>query len=340
MSIRFFPFSRNIPWEYNKGEVTPNISKEIWNKYIKNKKCNIICPGYLLEAFMCLLAYDVLVLSGLKMDRIIMPEQYNGMAKLFGYDNLKTSKQEGDLPSEFNRLLSFCRGYLTPIFFDKDDNVYFNFLLNYGTTAYSGYFGYKIPKIIRNFPFHKQLFNNLCTKYNIRIKQIDNFESKKIIKKYLINANFKEDDKYILLDNASIFYLTSDNRKSKFKYIFPQQVKMLVDEFSRLGYKTIIMTNEYDKYKSMGMHGAIPAWINMPSEDVVSIMSGANGIISYDQNIYLLGALLGIKNVLSLEEEYEGWSFKDLDGLCYYDNCNWVYIKDNDISSIPKLLIG
>ena len=61
---------------------------------LKNKKCNIICPGYLLEAFMCLLAYDVLVLSGLKMDRIIMPEQYNGMAKLFGYDNLKTSKQE------------------------------------------------------------------------------------------------------------------------------------------------------------------------------------------------------------------------------------------------------
>lgn len=332
----FYPFSLNIPWQTENRSICPNISSELWNKYIKNKNANLLCPGYLVEIIISYLSKNILESRGVQIKNWITPSYYDNLLNLFG---AKISSREFEDPiSGFNRISEATESYPTPIFFDKNKNVYFNMLFNYGIKHSTNN-----NEIGRNSePFYKQILNNLCSSTsNLNLNKLNLYKTKEICNKYLEKFKISCEDKYVIIDNSSLFLNTADKRIINQSVIFPIQIKYISDRLKEKKIYVITMSSDILSYEAVGIDKIIPSW-NMISSDIIfSLLINSYGVISCDQNLYLTAAMFGVKNIISLEEQVKGWSFDDIKNISInHESCNWEILKENnsvyDIFNIIK----
>ena len=324
----FFPFSLDIPWKAKGYAIIPSISKDIWNKYIKNKPISIVCPGYLLEAIVCSFAYYIL---NKKVDRWIIPAYYAKALELFGIScNIES---DDNIFKEYDRLIEINKTYPSPIFFDKNKSVYFNMYKDYGNKITP-----TNKKRGRNSdPFWKQLLDNLCIENYEQHLSLRNFNYEKaghICYKFLEKFGIAKNDKYYIIDATNLFCITADHREIESRIIFPIQIKEIVDNLKKQNIKCIVMADEVDQYKALGIYNVISSWNTISSDIVVSLITNAYGLISQDQNMYLLAMMFGVNNVICIGEEAEGWGIKDAE-IFQYEKKNWEFFgKEKSISEL------
>lgn len=307
----------------------------MWKKYIINKNINILCPGNLLEAIVASNAHTVLERNGLKIDKWICPIYYQKALKLFGI-NAKIDSDSKDTFNEFYRLLDAVESYPTPVFFDKDKNVYFNMMYNYGIKYSTS--GYKLGK--NEEPFWKQILNNLCCYYPKALNKIDLYEAKSICNKYLKQYDLSSDNKYVLIDVAGLFGIQANRRTINSTLIFPPQMKKILETLKSKGIEGIVISNVPLPFSGIGINKVIPSWNLIDSDILISLLACSYGIISSDQNLYLLGAMMEVKNIICLDDMVKGWSFNDLDEIMEIKkNYNWVvYDKTKNIMDVGNMI--
>ena len=128
---KFFPFSAGIPWKVERGKyIVPKIDAETWHKALDGKDLVITVFGGLFESFFSLSVAEALISfdSGHKLSWL-GNEEYLSLVRMQG----------ACVFCDINLTPEKLKSYPTPIFFDQENNAYFNVLNNYLTrTAYWG----------------------------------------------------------------------------------------------------------------------------------------------------------------------------------------------------------
>lgn len=322
----YYPFTFKIPWEVNKNVLVPKISKTFWNKYVKNNPINIVCAGYMLEVIICASIYKLFINNNLKPNKWILPSYYNSALNLFEI-KIDNRTDTSNVLMERDSINEIAKSYISPIFFDGDNNVYYNLLFNYGNIVSIN----NVYKCRNEMPFWKQIINNLCFgNVNFKINKFDYRKAKQICYSYLESIGIKYEEKFAIIDNSNIIAETADGREVEQILFFPIQIKQIVDNLKKRKIKALVMTNNADSYKCIGINNIIPSWNMIDSGQFISLLSCADTIISSDQNLYLLGAILGVENIISLDKKCKGWSFDDIEDVKLLDiNSNWKYYDGN-----------
>jgi hypothetical protein len=151
---KFFPFASGISWEIDQGKyVVPKIDGETWKSVLSNKDLHIVVFGGLLESFFSFSYAEAL--SSLEPDKDLYwigDDKYKCLLKVNG---LCKPGQSGLTKTDLEK-------YPVPLFFDKEDNAYFNVLHDYKTKL--SYWG-QHPKE-NKLPILKQIYNNLMIPWN------------------------------------------------------------------------------------------------------------------------------------------------------------------------------
>lgn len=159
---KFFPFSAGIPWKTDRGKyIIPEIDSETWNQVLDGKNIIITVFGGLFESFFSLSAAEALVSFGFS-------------HKLFWLGNKEflplVRAQNLCKPSFVEITTKILKDYPTPIFFDKDNNAYFNLLNNY--IIRTSYWG-KYPEPVES-PVMEQIFRNVMVPWKDNIPKLRN----------------------------------------------------------------------------------------------------------------------------------------------------------------------
>jgi hypothetical protein len=150
--IKYFPFSPGIGWKIKNGKyVVPEINLDVWKKIVDDKKITIVAYGGFLESYFSLCYLEIL--------NYLIP---NNKIQWCGNTFFNTLVHlNGIATININCPQSLLSRYPTPIFMDRDKNIYFNCLNNYQIVKpYYGGFGYKDKS-----PIVKQILRNSLTSW-------------------------------------------------------------------------------------------------------------------------------------------------------------------------------
>ena len=225
-TVRYFPFSSGIPWKYNENDVIiPEINAEIFQKSIQNKKIIVLAHGNLFESWFSLSFFETMnITDPFREVYWAGNEEFKDLLKI---NNLA---KPIDVPKDLK--IKFP----VPIFFDKEDCVYFNCFNNYLNKV-----SLNEAIITKNTDLvFKQIFDNFLirwdTSYIPKIRkqeqskefitwiQTNKFSLEKpfivIFKDKVINSclNWDEDDiknfaTLLKKQNILTIVITSDNKK-------------------------------------------------------------------------------------------------------------------------------
>lgn len=151
---KYFPFSAGIPWKVERGKyIIPEIDAETWNEVLKDKNIHIVSFGGALESFFSLSAAEAIFsIDQSKKLYWIGNAQWSSFCRAQGLCKISPIDFTKDLLSE----------YPVPLFFDKDNNAYFNVLNNY--LVRSSYWGLCLEKV--ESPVLGQIFRNVMIPWN------------------------------------------------------------------------------------------------------------------------------------------------------------------------------
>jgi len=331
----YYPFSRGILWNKSDRVIIPTLDIKVWKRNLKNKKVNVLCPGYLLEAIIGAFSIPTLQNRGIEINKYILPIYYAEALNLFSFFYKKEVGGEKNIFIEYNRLMEAVYAYPSPIFFDNNDEVYFNLLLNYGER-----FDSKNNKKPRNKDsFWKQILNNLCVDYFVDMNKFDFFKSKEICYKFLAKFSIKSGEKFVLIDNSNIFSTAADGHLINPIFLYPPQIREISENLKRKNINLIVIARDSAPYYGLGVNKVIPPWYLLKSDLVVSLIVNSFGVISSDQNLYLLAALFGVKNVICLEQQQKGWTFDDVKDISIdSENKNWITFDNENVGDIVSMI--
>lgn len=233
LSVKFFPFAPGIPWKIKAGKyVVPEISAPLWQSLTKDKELTVICNGGLLESFFSCTILEAINYISPKSSlswagdvRHLPLIKINGLAKI--HDNYKSLSQ------------NVAEQFPTPIFLDKQNNVYFNCLNNYiKVFSYYGKFGYQDKRASC-----AQIFQNSLLSWDEQfIPRLRNYSS-----------NIDNLIKLPLLQNKSFVLILPDiigysNHQDICLDLEPIKIKSLAAMLFQKNIATIVMTNSPAKY--------------------------------------------------------------------------------------------
>lgn len=157
---KYFPFSSGIPWKIDHGKyVIPEISYETWHRVLDGKDIIITAFGGLIESFFSLSVAESIVTFDPKHNMYWLGySKYDVFARMQGLVK----------PSLITFPPETLKEYPVPLFFDADNNAYFNVLNNYLVrTSYWGQY----PEL-RTAPILKQISENSMIPWNMNIPQM------------------------------------------------------------------------------------------------------------------------------------------------------------------------
>jgi len=200
--IKYFPFCPGIPWETKFGKIVPQITSENWDDHIKDKPKTILAHGGLLEAF-----WSLSIAKAIKNIEPLLNPSWSGPEV---FKNLILAAE--GLP--FKSVPDVGDKYPTPIFMDKERNIYFNALNNYTKTN-----TYKLQSKKNNKPLLQQLFTNSLLPWDKKyIPKLNKFNYDKY-NKWCKSISFFDNKKFILIIDKTIYSqhsincLNLDNKK-------------------------------------------------------------------------------------------------------------------------------
>lgn len=279
ISIKYLPWSPGIPWKTKGGRyLIPELSINLLHSALKGKDIAIVGFEGFLESFYSLSLLEILnnqMLSNKKYwignDKYYSLLSANGLAK----------PMVGVFKSDLER-------FTTPIFFDKNNRVYFNYLNNYiNVKTYYLTGGYT-----NNKSAVQQIINN-CTIPNVNIivpkirynEDIGNFDD--LFKSHRIDLSRP----YILFipDKTSL-----SNHDQSFIDWNEYQNKSFITLAVRLGLQVIVLTEGPQKY--WGMNAKI---IPMSVEIFMTLAPKAKFIISKDVDYSIIACSFGKPKIIA-----------------------------------------
>lgn len=327
-----YPFSLGIPWRLDENDVIePYISNEVWKVFLRGKNATIVCPGYLLEAYVASFAPSILSNYGVTVNRWIMPEYYSSMVKFLAPEtDESTFSKDENLFEGFYRISEVIDCYPAPIFFDAKDNVYFNMLFNYSDVFNKD--GEKTDVVIDS-PYWKQMLNNLCVDSKVRNNQINKDKLKKRFNVLLSKLGLLHKDKYVLLDNSNVFGTLASGKVLNGKIFLEHEINHIADVLSVNKIQLLVLTKNNIISYSKNCH-AINIWPKIDSFDLISILANVSSVISPDPNIYIMAAMFGCKNIIAIGNKLKNMSFEDFSDISLCGNkFGYVYIRPSEFKS-------
>lgn len=319
-ATQYFPFAPGIPWRVeNKTYILPKTSKITYDKVIEDKEnLVVLCYGGLLESFLSLTIVEALNKQ--------FPQK-----KLFwsGYDDFKDLIKIQGITQPINSIIdeNKVKQYPIPIFFDKEDNVYFNALHNYLT---KDPFVYTEEIRINKKPIVRQIFDNSLLRWDKRflpkIRQLN-------LRKYDKWANlerFYNNQKYVLIfPNKTTF--SAHNKISCLSWT-DKQILRLAALVRHAGINLVVCSDlgTYSHY-----YNAPNIFVAKPDLSIIiKLYENASAVISRDidylflglalsENIAILGDYQLNKDILKYKEYFDLEENADYLGVR-----NLLYIND------------
>lgn len=286
MSVCYFPFCPGIPWQLNSSRVVqPTLNSEIWSKAVNDKNPIITCFGGLFETFFALSYAEAL-------NKLIPTKKliFNGNStfnKLISLNGLATS---GNLISK-----SEIEQYPLPLFFDQENNVYFNCLFNY-LKIYNNInvYAYKNLKALS-----KQIFINSCLPWNINyIPKLRNLIEPPEFAKWKLSKKFNIDKPFVLIfpDKTGL----SEHPQSALKWSI-NDIKSFISMTYGSGMESVIVT------KNIGRYTGINSLVIEPNLEHIFYLIEKCGVILAEEIDFLLISLMISKNatVVSRKNKYQ-----------------------------------
>jgi len=332
--VRFYKFCPGIPWKVKNKVLVPSVNRDIWKELIITKPTTAICPGYFFEALFVPLFQKVLNQYGVKIQRWIIPSYYTDLLKLFNIKN-ETIDERKDFFKEFVRVYRTIHLFPSPIFMDRENNLYFNMLHNYGVTrCVNGKY------LDRNYDnCWKQILKNTCSyPYEMAYPFFDHELLKIQLKKFFEQKNIDIDKPYVILDNSNISYKSADERAIIPNCLSNHQIRAMGMTLWQ-NKKQLLVMGENVNY-GVGNIFSIPNWFSVNSADLFALLLYADGICSYDPNIYLSGALLGCSRIFASGNFDDGFRLKDLQDITLKKGIKyWVEADSFELSDIMKVIL-
>jgi hypothetical protein len=253
---QFFPFSAGIPWKVERGKyIVPEIDSETWHKVLDGRDIVITAFGGLFESFFSLAAAEALV-------------SFDPGHKLFWL-----GRPEYSFLVRAQNVCKFCdinltpdrlKSYPVPIFFDQEENAYFNLLNNY--LIRTSYWG-KYPEPV-NAPVAQQIFNNVMVSWRRYIPQLRNLGTE-FYDELCRTGQLRERSRIVLIvlnhTNDDTLQWNLHNIKEFSQLAAHKGLKVVVfTHNTRLFYGTKILAHEYDVRKVLQVMKH--SWLVMSSD--------------------------------------------------------------------------
>lgn len=168
--IIFHPFSVGIPWLYKGAIIQPQIKNHIWESVVLTKKDFItVSFGGLLESLLSLICIESLSDNISNHNLFWLGfEKYNDLIDMQNLANI----------SKITLTEKILKQYPAPLFFDANDNVYFNLLNNYKIIDIPD----KKHKQANKSPIIQQVVNNSFFPYSkINLRKLNTKEQRRQI---------------------------------------------------------------------------------------------------------------------------------------------------------------
>lgn len=334
MTVKFFKFSPGIPWKVNNKSIVPTVNRDVWKKVVSNHT-TVLCPGYFFEVLLLPLFNKVLNKYGANVKNLIVPAYYTDLLKVFDITNT-TVDESPNLFNEFNRLDEVSKLFPVPMFMDRENNVYFNMLFGYGRRCnVNGKFLER-----DNESCWKQILRNTCSyPYQLAYPYFDQNQIKERLTKLFESKNVNANKPYILIDNHNYTYKSADGRNIIPNSLLPHQIRTVSTIAWQNGKQVIVMGKEINY--NTGNVFCLPESFSINSADLFALLLYADGIYSFDPNIYLSGALLGCSRIFAGGNFEKGFGLKDLQDITIKNNANKYWVEKNcfELSDIMKIML-
>lgn len=233
--IRYFPFCPGIPWNCENGKyVMPEMDTDTWLSAIQDRDVVVVAHGGLLESF-----YSLSICEAIN---IIKPgkrvfwsgnEQFHDLISMQGLANI----------FEFELKKEKVEKYPVPLFFDRDNRVYFNCLNNYiirkSCLKNSRKYSQKSNKNI----ILKQICDNLLVEWDIRyLPKFRSANDTDVIK-------WKKQENLHLNQSYIAFFPEGVSDISCLGWSM-QKIKEFLVLMKQLDISVILFSNNHDKYYS------------------------------------------------------------------------------------------
>ncbi len=233
--IRYFPFSPGIGWKIKNGKyIIPEINLDVWKKIVHGKKITVVAHGGLLESYFSLCYLEIL-------NYLVPSNKIHWCGNIFFNPLVHLN---GIATVNINCPQSILSKYPTPIFMDKDKNIYFNCLNNYQIVKpYYGGSGYKDKS-----PIIKQILRNSLTSW-------ENHYAPKFRKLGSLSdsfVNWSKANKFNLRNPYICFFYDIGWSEHKLNFKWNEnQVKSLAAMLKQQGISTLLFTKyPYKFYNS------------------------------------------------------------------------------------------
>lgn len=307
MLTKYFSFSRTIPWKcyHNPSPseyvITSHVERGPLSAVINNKDTYMVVFGGLLESFFSLILLEVT-------NKICPQNDLYWIGKSTFSDLVKLNALAKISNINFNKELLI--NYPTPLFVDKKDHVYYNFITNYIKNPFTLK---KIP-----FPIIQQLLNNCIIdkplEYLPELRLTDFLDSYHTA---CLLAKINENKPFLLIFDD--MKLSMHNKKTLNWSV--QQVFSFASMLNSIGVDCVMLTDKVTRYHNSAVK-ALPfrfdyAW---------HLLTKARYLMSYCIDPLLIGILLSskcriISNVLDKE-------FNILNNFNYLHNGEKILAKE------------
>ena len=269
-----FPFCQGVVWPCSGEIIKPKLNSSSWSKALDERNPIITCFGGFFEHYLSLSIAEAL-------NKI-----YPSKSLIFNTDNKFDALINLNGLGELNKLIDeeTLKQYPIPLFFDDDDNVYFNCLYNYlNIKKFNGEIIFKNRKALS-----KQLFINSCLDWNINyIPKFRKLTEPTEFKKWKESKKFNIDKPFILIFPDATDLSIHSTPMLDWN---PAQVRSFVSMCSGSGLSSVIVTKNNGKYT--GLNSLI---IEPNIEQILCLIEKCSVILSNEID-FLLIALIHSNN--------------------------------------------
>lgn len=305
--VVFYPFCPGIPWELDNRIIIKKPPTVDMEKIFHLKHICVLCPGYLIEALMLPIVKNSFERYNLKVERWIFPKYYEKFLSYFGIKTCTT--KNSDIFSEHNRINKAVISYPSPFFMDRQDNIYYNILFNYGDCI--DYVGNGVD---RNYePFYDQILKNLCLySYNFCSLSIGKEHLRKICFNFLSKYGIYLNKPIVVIDNCNLSYKLSDGRVMISRCFSDNEIKCIGASLASKKYNCLVLSETSNVGYFYNNVYNLPAWKDLDFDVLISLLSCSSYLYSSDPNIYISAAMVGCGNIFAGGNFDSGWSLNDL----------------------------
>lgn len=284
---RVFPFAPGIRWEMGRGRVVlPKIDPSVLNNRLNNKKITVCAFGGLIE-------------SALSFCILEMLNYFAPSSDLYwaGYENFYPFLKMNGLAKEYKGKInkSLLKKYPVPLFFNKNDDVYFNCLNNYIYV----YNYYRKKSYHNTKAASKQLIDNGLFKWEDRflpkLRNLDfcNKKAQNYIKLLGVNLNqpfalfICEKTNYSIYDVDCLGW-------------YPTEIRSLSAILGNYNMPVVVLSNDRNAYRYGSAH-VLP----FNFELYFYLMLRANCVFSRDIDFLFLTMMFSNAKIFSLAQPEE-----------------------------------